>query len=78
MSNDYVGQKQECLKTILLNKQNNVISVITNAIGGNDRINIGIKELFSEPIKQMASSIILVHNHPSGSLTTSLKEQGYF
>lgn len=71
---EYIGQNQECLKTILLNKQNNVISIITNAIGGNDRINIGIKELFAEPIKQMASSIILVHNHPSGSLIPSRQD----
>lgn len=71
---EYIGQNQECLKTILLNKQNNVISIITNAIGGNDRINIGIKELFAEPIKQMASSIILVHNHPSGSLIPSKQD----
>lgn len=72
--NEYIGQKQECLKTILLNKQNNVISIVTNAIGGNDRINVGIKELFAEPIKQMASSIILVHNHPSGSLIPSKQD----
>lgn len=72
--NEYIGQKQECLKTILLNKQNNVISIVTNAIGGNDRINIGIKELFAEPIKQMATSIILVHNHPSGSLIPSKQD----
>lgn len=72
--NEYIGQKQECLKTILLNKQNKVISIVTNAIGGNDRINIGIKELFAEPIKQMAASIILVHNHPSGSLIPSKQD----
>jgi len=72
--NEYLGQRQECLKTILLNKQNNVISIVTNAIGGNDRINVGIKELFTEPIKQMASSIILVHNHPSGSLVPSKQD----
>lgn len=72
--NEYIGQKQECLKTILLNKQNNVISIVTNAIGGNDKINIGIKEVLAEPIKQMASSIILVHNHPSGSLIPSKQD----
>lgn len=48
-----------------------MISVITNAIGNTDNINIGIKEILSEPIKQMANSIILIHNHPSGNLKPS-------
>lgn len=68
---EFIGKKQEVLKTIILNKKNTVISVITNAIGNNDNISIGIKEMLSEPIKQMANSIILVHNHPSGNLKPS-------
>lgn len=67
----YTGMKQECLKTIILNKQNLVLSIVTNAIGSNDNINVGLKEILSEPIKQLCSSIILVHNHPSGSLKPS-------
>lgn len=70
----YLGKKQECLKTILLNKQNKIISIVTNAIGSNDKINIGLKEVFSEPIKQIAHGIILVHNHPSGSLEPSKQD----
>lgn len=68
---DFIDKKQEVLKTIILNKNNKVISIITNAIGNTDNINIGIKEVLSEPIKQMASSIVLVHNHPSGNLSPS-------
>ncbi|MBQ9012186.1 MAG: DNA repair protein RadC [Bacilli bacterium] len=68
---EFIGKKQEVLKTIILNKKNTIISVITNAIGNNDNISIGIKEILSEPIKQMANSIILVHNHPSGNLKPS-------
>ncbi|MEG0873253.1 MAG: DNA repair protein RadC [Clostridia bacterium] len=71
---EYLGKKQECLKTILLNKQNKIIAIITNAIGSNDSINIGLKEIFSEPIKQMAHGIILAHNHPSGSLRPSKQD----
>ncbi len=71
LKKDFIGKKQEVLKTVILNKNNNVISVVTNAIGNTDNINIGIKEILSEPIKQMASSIILVHNHPSGKLSPS-------
>ncbi len=71
---NYLNEKQEVLKTILLNKKNAVISVITNAIGANDSINISLKEVLSHPIKQMAHSIILVHNHPSGTLIPSKQD----
>lgn len=71
LAQGYIGKKQESLKTILLNKQKNIISVVTNAIGTNDNINVGVKEIFSEPIKHLASAIILVHNHPGGSLIPS-------
>lgn len=71
LARNYIGKKQETLKTVILNKQNAIISVVTNAIGNNDKIDIGIKEVLSEPIKQLASGIILVHNHPSGNLKPS-------
>lgn len=67
----FIGKRQEVLKTVILNKSNNIISIITNAIGSTDNIKVGVKEILSEPIKQMASSIVLVHNHPSGNLNPS-------
>lgn len=70
----YCFEKQECLRTIILNKRNRVLSIVTNAIGSNDNINISLKEIFSEPIKQLAHSIILVHNHPSGTLSPSKQD----
>ncbi len=74
LGSTYIGKKQECIKTILLNKQNVVISIVTNAIGNNDSVNIGIKEILCEPIKQMATGIILAHNHPSGKLMPSKQD----
>jgi DNA repair protein RadC len=73
----YIGLKQECLKTIILNKQNCVLSIVTNAIGTIDNINIGIKEILSEPIKQLSNSIILVHNHPGGSMVPSKNDVNF-
>ncbi len=70
----YIGLKQECIKTIILNKRNNLLSINTNAIGEVDSVSISIREILSEPIKQMASSIILVHNHPSGNLLPSKQD----
>lgn len=74
VSASYAFEKQEIMKTILLNKQNKVLSIITNAIGATDSINISLKEILSEPIKQMAHSIILTHNHPAGSLIPSKQD----
>lgn len=74
VSDFYAFEKQEILKTIILNKRNSVLSIVTNAIGSTDNINISLKEILSEPIKQMANSIILTHNHPSGSLIPSKQD----
>lgn len=71
---DYICKKQEILKIVILNKQNEVLLIHTVAIGNNDKIDVGIKECLAEPIKNMASAIILVHNHPSGSLNPSKKD----
>lgn len=71
VNESYIGKKQEIVKTILLDNSNKVISVITNGIGKVSSVQIGVKEIFSEPIKQMASGIILVHNHPSGNMVAS-------
>lgn len=67
----YIGKKQEIIKTVILDNSNNVLSIVTNGIGKTSSVETSIKEIFSEPIKQMASSIILVHNHPSGNLVPS-------
>lgn len=71
VNESYIGKKQEVVKTILLDNSNKVLSVIVNGIGKTSSVQIGIKEIFSEPIKQMASGIVLVHNHPSGNLVPS-------
>ncbi|MDD2376408.1 MAG: DNA repair protein RadC [Clostridia bacterium] len=71
INESYIGKKQEIVKTIILDNSNKVLSVITNGIGKTSSVQIGIKEIFSEPIKQMASGIVLVHNHPSGNMNPS-------
>lgn len=64
-------QKQEFLKTAILDSQNRIIKCITNAIGGLNSSSIEMRELLSEPIKCSAAKIALVHNHPSGDVTPS-------
>jgi DNA repair protein RadC len=71
LNESYIGKKQEIVKTVLLDNSNKVLCTVTNALGKTASVQIGVKEIFSEPIKQMASSIIIVHNHPSGNMTPS-------
>lgn len=71
VSNDYIGLKIEILKIIVLNNQNKVLSIVNITSGNIDCVNVDIKQILAEPIKQLASSIILCHNHPSGSMKAS-------
>lgn len=60
------AQKEE-LWILLLNTKNRIITSKCVSIG---TVNMSLaqpREVFSEAVKYMASSIILVHNHPSGN-----------
>ena len=74
LNHEYINKKQEIIKTVILDNSNNVLSIVTNAIGNSSSINLGVKEVLSEPIKQMANGIVIVHNHPSGNLTPSKQD----
>jgi len=68
-------KKEEHFYILMLNTQNNVI--------GEERISIGIldasivhpREVFKPAIRNSASKIILVHNHPSGDPTPSAEDK---
>lgn len=64
-------QKQEHVKTILLDCQNQIIKTITNNIGTTVSASFEPREIFREAIKSNAIKIILVHNHPSGDVSPS-------
>ena len=68
---DLKNEKQEIVKTILLDTKNKFIKIVTNTIGGINSNNIEIREILREPIKRSAAKIILIHNHPSGEVTPS-------
>lgn len=68
---DMKDLKHEVVKTILLDNQNQVIRVVNICSGAFNSVMLEGKEIFKEPIKSSASKIIIVHNHPSGSLTQS-------
>lgn len=68
------GKQVEYLKVVILNNKNVVKSIATVSIGGQSKASVGIKELLYEPLKQMAASIVIVHNHPSGDSKPSRQD----
>lgn len=57
---------KEFFNVILLNTKNEVIAVENISIGSLNASIVHPREVFSRAIKRVSSSIILVHNHPSG------------
>lgn len=74
LKNELEDEQVELIKVVILNKKNIVKSMITISKGAQDKAVVGVKELLVEPLKQMASSIIIVHNHPSGDPTPSKQD----
>lgn len=60
------GKKREHFLAILLDTRNQLIKVAEIAIGSLDTSVVHPREVFKEAISASASSVIFVHNHPSG------------
>ncbi len=71
---DLADLKTEQVKVVILDNKNYVKSVVTISSGATNKSVISAKEVLSEPIKQLATGIILVHNHPSGDTTPSRQD----
>jgi DNA repair protein RadC len=61
----------EVFKVILLNRNNRVIKISTISEGGVAGTVVDPKVIFKDAIDNLASAIILSHNHPSGNLKPS-------
>lgn len=68
---EFKMEKQEIFKIIILNTKNYITKIIDFAKGKIDSINLNIREILQEVIKQNADRVIIVHNHPSGDATPS-------
>lgn len=66
MMEDMRYYKKEYFKIILLDTKNNIIKVAKISIGSLNTSIVHPREVFREAIQNSSSSIILVHNHPSG------------
>lgn len=67
---DLIEFQEEC-KVILLNRANFVLGVYNLSRGGVSGTVVDVRIILSVALKCNATSIILVHNHPSGNLTPS-------
>ena len=56
---------------LLLNRANEVVRAVLISAGGVSGTTVDIKLVFKIAVENLASSIILVHNHPSGQLVPS-------
>ncbi len=69
------NKKQEYFLTFTLDGANNLIQKRIVFIGTLNQSLVHPREVFADAITDRAASIILVHNHPSGSLTPSKEDK---
>ncbi|QED37210.1 DNA repair protein [Antarcticibacterium arcticum] len=61
----------ETFKIILLNNANKVKGIYETSNGGITGTLVDVRILFAVLLKSLTTAVILVHNHPSGTLTPS-------
>lgn len=64
-------EKQEHFIVLLLDAQNNLISIQDVSVGTLTEALAHPREIFAPALKQLAANIIIAHNHPSGDLEPS-------
>jgi DNA repair protein RadC len=65
----------EAFWVILLNRRNKVIGRECVALGGVSAVLVDMRLLLKSAITRLASSIILCHNHPSGTMSPSAEDR---
>jgi DNA repair protein RadC len=66
--------KKEVFKIVLLSTKNNILRQISVSVGSLNASIVHPREVFTEVVKCGCSSIILVHNHPSGDPEPSTED----
>lgn len=67
--------KQEYFKVVLMDTKNKVIKIENISIGTLNASLVHPREVFVKAVKQHASSMVLVHNHPSGDPEPSSEDK---
>jgi DNA repair protein RadC len=71
---EMVFLEQEHLRVVLLNVRNQVMGVNEVNVGNVSGAVVRVAEVFRPAVRENCSSIILVHNHPSGDPTPSAED----
>jgi DNA repair protein RadC len=66
--------EQEHLRTVLLDRRNNIIAVHEVYQGTLTSIDVQPRDVFREAIRRNCAAIIVVHNHPSGDPQPSTED----
>ncbi len=66
---------EEC-KAVFLDRRLRVMSIASISKGGMNGTVVDLRLVFAMALKRRADSLILAHNHPSGSLTPSQADIG--
>lgn len=72
---DNILEMIEEVKVIFLNRTNKQVGIYNLAKGGITGCVVDIRIILSIALKTLATGIILVHNHPSGSLKPSTEDK---
>lgn len=65
----------ECFYVFLLDHQNNIKGFVKISQGGVTGCNVDIRLIAKYAIEALATKVILVHNHPSGTLAPSREDK---
>jgi DNA repair protein RadC len=71
---ELIGDKIDVIESffiIMLDNSNSTIGCACIGVGGINGVNVDVRLILHYAAACLASSIILVHNHPSGALTAS-------
>ncbi len=72
---DLRDRDQEEFRVILLNTKGYVLGIETVFRGGVDRVEVFPREVFRPAVARSATSIVVVHNHPSGDPSPSRQDR---
>ena len=70
----FADRRQEHFICVSLNGANEVIATRVVSVGLVNKTQVHPREVFADPITDRASTVIVAHNHPSGSLEPSKED----
>ena len=70
----FINQKQELLIAVFLDANRRLIAYKKIYIGTNNHLNLSHHEIFKEALLHASTNVILLHNHPNGSVYPSKED----